>query len=342
MENKNHPNMNPAATTENTSRFAQLISDYEKAYASGEDFSSELYALAQAAAMSVVKKCLDPQRKAAMLKESVSNSGHNPALAAVKRGIMADLAILENTAAAHNAAYNWKFNEDGDFVSEVVDKAAAAAADTLASETLTDGIDLVQAAAAAILEMSADHATQATGWLEKPYTARRISRKVYVKLEDTAEWRDEETSPIREIYRTIRREVQNSRAVQADPRNGYLYIEDMAADPGSDALETIYRRLGKYADLGGYTCDMNGRPKYDGVYTADVQSAMDYNDIIELLNLTARQAEIIRLRMAGYGYMAIGTYLGVSMQAVHNAMKKVQVKCEKIGFTPDMWEEMNR
>lgn len=340
MENKNM-NATPEAA-ETATHFATLIANYEAAYASGKDYTEELLALAQASAMSVVKKCLDPQRKTAWKMETVSNSGHNPALAEVKRGIVADLATLKNTTAAHNAAYKWKFSEDGDFVSEVADKAAEAAATALMREALSDGIDLVHTAAVSILEMSADHATPAAGWMEKPYIARRIARKVYVKLDDTAAWIDEETSPIREVYRTIRREVQNSRAMQTDPRNGYLYIEDIAADPESNALETIYRRLGKYADLGGYTCDMNGKPKYDGVYNTDMQSVMDYNDIIECLNLTARQAEIIRLRMRGYGYKAIATYIGVSFQAVQNAMYKVQAKCEKIGFTPDMWAEMSR
>ena len=343
MENKNmNASQTPATESETVNRFRKLIADYETAYTSGNDFTNELYALAQAAAMSVIKKCIDPQRKTAGNMETVSNSGHNPALAAVKRGIMSDLALLENTAAAHNAAVEWKFNKDGYVVSEIVDKAAAESADKLSVECLTDGIDLVQTAAVAILETSAEHATPASGWMEAPYTVNRISRKVYIRLEDTAEWVDEETSPIREVYRTIRREVQNSRAIQADPRNGYLYIEDTATDPDSTAVETIYRRLGKYADLGGYTCDMNGRPKYDGVYTADMQSVIDYNDIVERLNLTTRQAEIVRLRMRGYGYKAIATYIGVSFQAVQNAIYKVQAKCEKIGFTPDMWTEMNR
>ena len=338
MENKN---MNPAAKTEETSRFEKLMRDFETAYASGEDFTSALYALAEATALSVVKKCLDPQRKAAVAREEVSNSGSNPALSAVRRDIRADTALFENTAAAHAAAYNWKFDNDGYVVSEVVDKDAEKAAAALQGETFGDGIDLVHTAAIALMEVAAAHASE-SGWMEKPYTARRIARKVYVKLDDTAAWTEEETSPIREVYRTVRREVQNSRAMQTDPRNGYLYIEDVAADPESDALETIYRRLGKWADLGGYTCDMNGQPKYDGVYTADMQTAMDYNDIIERLALTDRQNTIVRMRMQGYGVRAIATYLGVNPRAVYNAMEKVQAKCEKIGFTPDMWAEMNK
>ena len=210
--------------------------------------------------------------------------------------------------------------------------AAEKAAAALQSETLSDGLDLVNAAVVAILEQTAEHATAAPGWLEKPYTLRRLSRRVLVRADDAAKWESVETSPIREVYRAIRREVQNSRAMQTDPRNGYLYIEDTAADPDSDKTETIYRRLHKWADLGGYT--------HTGDYTADMQTATDYNAVVAALNLTERQATIIRLRMSGYGYMAIGTYLGVHVSSVRRTLDKVRAKCEKLGFTPSMWAEM--
>lgn len=345
MKNMNETKLTPAAkieaeAIEAAAHFQTLISNYEAALASGADITEALYELAKAAAASVVKKCIDPQRKSATLREEVSNNGHNPALSAVRRGIMADMELLKNTAEAHAAATNWKYNDNGDIVTEVVDQAAEKAAAALQGETLTDGIDLIHAAALAILEMSEAHAA-ATGWMEAPYTARRISRRVYVKMEDSAKWEEEETTPIREVYRSIRREVQNSRAMQTDPRNGYTYIEDVAADPDSNAIETIYRRLGKYADLGGYTCDMNGKPKFDGTYTADMQTVMDYNDIMERLNLTERQATIIGLRMRGYGVKAIATYIGVKVQTVQCALKRLQERCENIGFTPEMWKEMN-
>lgn len=345
MKTKMNEAMTPSAKSEAekaaAARFAILLANYEAALANDEDFTEALYELSQAAAASVVKKCIDPQRKSATLREEVSNNGHNPALSAVRRGIMADMALLKNTAEAHAAATNWKFNDNGDIVTEVVNQAAEKAAAALQGETLTDGIDLVHAAALAILEMSEAHAA-ALGWMESPYTARRISRRVYVKMEDSAKWEEEETSPIREVYRCIRREVQNSRAMQTDPRNGYTYIEDVTVDPDSTAVETIYRRLGKYADLGGYTCDMNGKPKFDGTYTADMQSVMDYNDIMERLNLTERQATIVNLRMRGYGFKAIGTYLGIDHSNVVRCMRQVQKKCEKIGFTPELWAEMNK
>ena len=124
------------------------------------------------------------------------------------------------------------------------------------------------------------------------------------------------------MYRAVRKAVQDSRATQTDPRNGYSYIEELTAD----GLDTIYHRLQKYADLGGYDCN--------GLYTADRQTAADYEAIVERLELTDRQAVVIRLRMQGKGNKAIATYLGVTPQAVQNTLAKIQRKAAKIGLTP--------
>lgn len=327
-----HPIDQGEQTAEQQAAFAKLLRTYEHATATGADTAAPLYALAAACALSVVKKCIDPQRKTAEERQTVSNGGMSAALVEVRRGIRADLALLENLTAAHNAAYVMRYNAAGDMVQEVADKAAEKVAAALQGETLTDGIDLVNAAAVAILEQTAEHATAAPGWMEQPYTMRRLCRRVIIKAEDSAKWEEVETSPIREVYRAVRREVQNSRAMQTDPRNGYLYIEDTAADPDSDATETIYRRLHKWADLGGYT--------HTGDYTADPQTAADYDSIIAALNLSARQAQVVRLRMSGYGYKAIGTYMGIDHSNVVRVCKQVQAKAEKIGFTPSMWAEM--
>lgn len=327
-----HPIDQGEQTAEQQAAFAKLLRTYEHATATGADTAAPLYALAAACALSVVKKCIDPQRKTAEERQTVSNGGMSAALVEVRRGIRADLALLENLTAAHNAAYVMRYNAAGDMVQEVADKAAEKVAAALQGETLTDGIDLVNAAVVAILEQTAEHATAAPGWMEEPYTMRRLCRRVIIKAEDSAKWEEVETSPIREVYRAIRREVQNSRAMQTDPRNGYLYIEDTAADPDSDATETIYRRLHKWADLGGYT--------HTGDYTADPQTAADYDSIVAALNLSARQAQVVRLRMSGYGYKAIGTYMGIDHSNVVRVCKQVQAKAEKIGFTPSMWAEM--
>lgn len=323
------------------SAFEKLISDYEKAHAAGMDVAPSLSALASAVALSVVKKCIDPQRKSATEKASVSNGGLSAALLAVRRGIVADMAYLDKLTTSHNAAFALDYDGDGNAVQTIVDHAAKAAADSLTGETLSDGLDIVNTAAAAILLQTAEHASTECGWMEKPYMTRRPKTKVVIRDGGTA-WEDVETTPIQEVFREVRREIQNSRAAQTDPRNGYSYIEDLTTDPETSATETVYMRLQKWADVGGYAHSghMDSGTAQSGLYTVGAQAAADYNSVLSALNLTARQSEIIRLRMSGYGYRAIATRLGVTQATVNVTLLRIREKCEKIGFTPSMWAEM--
>lgn len=301
--------------------FEQVKRDFETAHASGGDYGPALLDLSTAIAHSVVRKCLDPQRKTAPARYVVSDNGYNPAMDDLRRGIAADVALLDSTQTAAEKAIRATLDADGNPVTEVADKDAETALAALIDRTLTDGIDLVNTAVVALLEQAADHA-DGPGWLDRPYTVRRLSRRVYIKETDTAAYREEETAPMREVFRAVRRAVQDSRAVQTDPRNGYTYIEELTVD----GLDAIYYRLQKYADLGGY--NVNGN------YTADRQTVTEYNAIMERLNLTARQAEVLALRMRGHGYKAIATYLGVTKRAVSKTMEQVQKKALAIGLIP--------
>lgn len=301
--------------------FEQVKRDFETALNSGKDYGPQLLDLSTAIAYSVVRKCLDPQRKTAPARYVVSDNGYNPAMDDLRRGIAADVALLDSTQTAAEKATRATLDADGNPVTEVADKNAETALAALIDRTLTDGIDLVNTAVVALLEQAADHA-DGPGWLDRPYTIRRLSRRVYIKEADSAAYRDDETTPAQEVYRAVRRAVQDSRAVQTDPRNGYTYIEELTVD----GLDAIYYRLQKYADLGGY--NVNGN------YTADRQTMTEYNAIMGKLNLTARQAEVLALRMRGHGYKAIATYLGVTKRAVSKTMEQIQKKALAIGLIP--------
>lgn len=308
-------------TTDTRTTFDTVKRTFETAYASGADYTAELYDLATAVAYSVINKCIDPQRKTAAMRETVSDSGYNPAMIELRNGIGKDRRALANTAYCAAVATRQAYNADGDKVTEIADKTAADALTKLTAETLTDGIDLVHTAAVALLEQAADHAT-APAWLDSVYTVRRLSKKVYIQHTDSAAYRDIETTPIQEVYRAVRKAVQDSRATATDPRNGYSYIEELTPD----GLDAIYYRLHKYADIGGY--DSNGQ------YTTDRQSVIDYETIIEKLSLTDRQAQIVRLRMQGKGYKQIATYLGIKSGAVQTTMMRLRDKCAALGFCP--------
>ena len=310
---KDGTNMN-TTTTETRKDFETVKRNFETAFSSGRDYSAELLDLSTAVAYSVLNKCLDPQRKTAVDREQVSDNGQNPALLAVKRGIAQDRRTLDSTKTLADRSTRITFNTDGDAVTVTADKEADKALGVVLRERLTDGIDLVQEAA--------EHADPAAPWLDSKYTVRLLSRRVYIQAEDSAAYADAETTPIQEVYRAVRKAVQDSRATQTDPRNGYTYLEELTPD----GLETIYRRLGKFADLGGYDCN--------GLYNTDAQTVADYDALVEKLELTDRQAVIVRLRMQGKGNKAIATYLGVTYQAVQNTLAKIQRKAAKIGLTP--------
>ena len=74
----------------------------------------------------------------------------------------------------------------------------------------------------------------------------------------------------------------------------------------------------------------------NGNYTADMRTAADYDTILAHLNLTVRQAEVLRLRMQGRGFKAIATYLGVDVSNVKRTVKQIQKKAREIGLTPHM------
>lgn len=330
--------------------FENVKRTFETAFAdslkTGADYSAQLLDLSTAIAYSVVNKCIDPQRKAAPENGTVSDKGVNPAMLDLKRGIGHDRRTLDNTAKAADAATRSTLDKDGNPVTETVDKDAENALNALMNETLSDGIDLVNTAACALLEQAAEHA-DAAGWLDKPYTTRRLSRSVYTRMDAKAEYKDVDTTPIQEVYREVRRTIQASRAVQTDPRNGYTYIEDIA-----EGAEEIYYRLRKYADIGGYAHngdDMDTLPgapagygKGGTLYTADKQTADDCEAIIDALDATPKQRTIIAYRLRGMTHKAIGEALNVSEQAVYNTLYRLQDKMDAMGKAPKGWTRADR
>lgn len=317
---------------QNKPTFSDLLRAYEQ-----NASADTLQALAQAVAASVVAKCIDPQRKTAATLESVSNGGQSPALIALRREIQADTAAVASLARNASAAYQTAINADGDICAVVADKDAARAVDKLASERLGDGMDLVQEAALAILEQESEHGGAAM-WTEQPYTVKRLNKRVIIKREDSAAWHDESTTPIQEVFRAVRRKVDESGQVRA-ASGRYAYIAEQV---GEDGEEQVYRRLALYSDLGGAphngTFHMDGAPaEYGGgeLYTVGADTVTGYYALLERLDLTHRQEQILRLREKGYGTRAIATYLGVTQATVCRTMQRLQERCAAVGIVPN-------
>ena len=319
--------------------YTALLRTWETDHANAAPGESEsLYRLGVAIAQSVLRKCADPQRTTATDRPTVSNAG-NPYMRELQSALYADVQRLDALQRGGELASRIDWNLDGEMVSEIVDPDAAAAIDESISETLSDGMDLVNAAIVALLEAAEKWAENGPGWLEKPVSIRRIRSHVLIR-DTAAAWETVETTPLRTVYAAVRQYIQANANVAADPRNGYAYIEDYAtADPetGETALETVYRRIGKFADMGGYETDINGRQT--SRYTADRGTWETTAELLEKLNLSMRQRQIIRYRLQGYGLYAIATALNVSDQCIINQMDRIRKKAEKIGLSPETWEK---
>ena len=322
MNNKTTANKATATATP----FADLLTAFETDYLNGNSNSPALVPLATMIAYSVLNKCLDPQRKTATARDTVSDNGNSPALLELKRDIKRDSKALETFATATATAVKGGFDKNGDYTPVIVDPSLLPALDVLDGATLGDGYDLVNTAVVALLEVSAKYSDSGTGYMTRPVTVRRLSKKVLIQSADSASFKDVETTPIQDVYRAVRRAIADSKATATDPRNGYTYIEDMATDPATGALETVYIRQGKFADLGGYACN--------GLYSADRQTADDTADILTRLELNGRQSTVVALRLRGYGNKAIATYLGIDPANVKRTLKQVQAKCSALGIAP--------
>ena len=324
--------MTKQQTATTTTTFETLLVDFCNEYrkdSNSEKFTAVATDLATAVAFSVLRKCLDPQAKSG----KPSDSGCNPQLDEVKRSIYRDTNTLKNIDYSCKKAFVTVYNEDGDRQTKTADKDYRYAYNKLTQQTLGDGLDLVNTAIVSLLDECTKVDTTAENFLETVYTVRRLKKKVWIKVEDSVNgWETVETSPIREVYKAVRREVANNRSLNIDPSNGYMYLEDLARDEGSNEETTIYRRLNKFSDLAGNVTDFNGAVKFE---TVDSASVTDYDTMVEKLELTTRQAQILQLRMSGYGYIAIATYLGVNEKSVRDVLKTVQKKAsEKLDLPP--------
>lgn len=315
--------MTKQQTATTTTTFETLLVNFCNEYrkdSNSEKFTAVATDLATAVAFSVLRKCLDPQAKSG----KPSNSGCNPQLDEVKRSIYRDTNTLKNIDYSCKKAFVTVYNEDGDRQTKTADSDYRYAYNKLTQQTLGDGLDLVNTAIVSLLDECTKVDTTAENFLETVYTVRRLKKKVWIKVEDSVNgWETVETSPIREVYKAVRREVANNRSLNIDPSNGYMYLEDLASDEKSNEETTVYRRLNKFSDLAGNVTDFNGAVKFE---TVDSTSVIDYDIMIEKLELTARQAQVLQLRMGGHGCVAIGTYLGVKEESVISVLKTIQQK----------------
>lgn len=318
-------NAKKTTTTANADRngFAELLRTYENATRNrngNADTESKhttaLQELATACTFSVLKKCIQVSQ--------------NPELIKLRQGLMHNINNLQRLQYAVNNSTELEFDASGDLVSKVIDKTLDKAIEKLLDESLSDGYDLLQTAIISILSETEKIKDLSVDFMEIPYNTRRLKRKVYIKnIDSKGGFETVSTTPIQEVYKAIRRDVEGSRAIQSISK--YVYISELITDNESDIETEIYRRLPKYSDLAYSAYDFNGKPTN---ITVDNESVCAVETLIEKMNLTTKQAAILQLRLSGYGYKAIATYLGVTDSNVKGQIAEIKRKATVIGLTP--------
>lgn len=305
--------------------YADVLRNFEKAYNDRDNnpyyYTTALQELTQAIVYSVLKKLCNVGGVVTEETKVVGDS--TKVVRGMRTDIAVDVSIVKRTQYAVNNATEYGYNADGELTEFIKDSLLNQSLTKLLSHSLSDGYDLIQTATVALLEESAKADTTVDCWLETPYVVHRLKKRVYIKKVDSVNgYEDVETTPIQEIYKVVRRAVADNRAIQISSHK-YSYIDDSVVNPYTEEEERIYIRLPKYSVLATPTASINGK---SDIVTTDITSVDTVNKKISELQLSTRQAEILKLRLSGYGYKAIATYLGVTQRAVAKTVKAIQEK----------------
>lgn len=193
-----------------------------------------------------------------------------------------------------------------------------------------DADDLIQVAAVAILQQV--RRMQAAGDkidLESVYVKKTLRKKtLIVNSDNELSYITKDTTGIQEIFKAVRSYI-NSNKNRYQVSN-FSYLQAVT----KDTQETYYYRLPKYADLGGYVRDYNGKNTFYTVSDNATDDIARVKQIIDTLQLTATQTEILKYRLQGLSYREIAARRGTSATAVLKAVKQIQAKAIKINFCP--------
>lgn len=166
------------------------------------------------------------------------------------------------------------------------------------------------------------------GTLTETIEYKHFSKKVVIN--ELPEIVTDEIRPIQLAHRAVRNAINHEKSVKFDPANGYLYFSDILAledDEGNRIEETIYRRSAKYADLGAYVEDFNGKAEN---YTASLESFLNVSEMIEMMRLSPMQDRILHYRLMGYGKHTISRTLGIKEDCYKMHVKRMREKAEKL------------
>lgn len=309
-----------------------LLTAYEKAVKTAHDHTTDLNRIANDPTVVDTMQAVGKWATFSTLKK-VNTASVNPVTMQATRNLMHDTASIDRRQYVTENDHTVKFNDDGDPVTVYNDLHKYTP--SIIGETLTDATDLLQTAlltiwteTARIIQMY-DPTALDGHFMTTPEKRRILNHKIIIKDDPTAPsmWKEAEITPIQSVFKAVRREIENNRSMQVN--NKYVYIDDLCADPNDpDHTEKVYRRLDRLtANLTAVNMatDLDGKPT-PTLTTTDPTAVNMTTDLLTALNLTKRQAQVLKFMSDGYGQKAIATRLGVCQNAIVTTIKQIRKK----------------
>ena len=317
---------NTKNTNEKQNAFNTLLREFESATLERKNneskFSESLESLATASTLSVLKKLIDVQ--------GVNGNGFS-AIYRIRQQLLSNLCNYSNIKYLADTCSYIQVNSNGD-IKTVSDTELTNALLKALQNINGDGMDLISTATVAILDeikKARERNGLTIGFMENTYTIRELKKKVYIKdIESLGGYESKEITPIQQVFKAVRREIMDNKL---DNTNAYVYIDEYINDTESDTTTRIYKRLPKYSQLSYEITNSNGE-----IITTvcDTESVERVEKTVEGMKLTLKQAKVLQLRLSGYGYKAIATYLGITPSAVQNTVKAIQKKAVANNLKP--------
>lgn len=278
-------------------------------------------------AYSTIRKRNDPQRKTAVDNGKTATTASGDTMC-IPSGANIDSNGNAYSVGTDNKQLRSLKNDVARFVSDSL---------FVPNETIGDGADLVQDAYLAMLEQAQAHNDNGNVDIERTFTERKLDKHVKIRTSDNIHWKDVETSPARKIFHAVGTTVDKMQSVKsASEKYGYIALDDND-DGGTD--NRLYLRYGMYSGIGGTVSHSGMSASDDGTVTADITTAEKMYHLIASLNLTARQATVLKYRLAGFGYKAIASKLGVTDATVKDAVRSIRKKAVAVGIKPDGYDK---
>lgn len=321
-------------TAEQDNGYANLLRKFEKDYRehianptrqTDDVLGKSLQDLAVAVVYSVCKKLRNVG--GAVTEDSKNKNYFNLAIANLSRQLSADLDHLSRLEILVRETSKLILNQDGYYERVITDKDGYEAITKEIDKCISESMDLVQDAIVKILEET--YKSPCLGeFLEEEYNITRLKKKVRIKQDDSQAFETVTTKPILETYRKVRQSVSDARQMQV-ASHVYTYIDSVITNPETGEETTVYERLDKYTTATSEIKDFNGKTT---AMVADGQTKEDINNIISNLKLSPVQTTVLSLRLRGYGYKAIATYLGIRVDNVKTQVKRIQQKWIAVGY----------